>query len=475
MFAAEKRADVFRASPASLIDGESGYYLHRTVETTPMSTYSGYIIEIRSDDEAGGATLFPRQVDSSLSGASSTDGPMVLESASDLRGPEATPTNDAPETSAAAPEVSTDSESTSNLPSIASSAATFLQPGQSSNDTRTATQTSPAPTSASPPSEQASASASQSEEAPAGSTTASLSLNSETAVPPSDVEPAVSSPGDQSGSPAAPSTIAIRTSATLTPFEITPPVIAIPGTTLTRNSDTQFVADNQTLIPVGSAISISGTTVSLDPLAIDVVVGGTSTVNIVPTTVYQAPQPSAISLAGTTITLNSASEYVAGTQTLMPGGPVITISDTPVSLDPLAIDVVVGGTSTVNIVPTTVYQAPQPSAISLAGTTITLNSASEYVAGTQTLMPGGPVITILGTAVSLDPSATAVIVSEIRTDGRASGFITRGPGGTLARNTTATATTIVEGYTGVASNNKVGGFGWWIFAILVVVNMFMNY
>ncbi|ERF69965.1 hypothetical protein EPUS_08776 [Endocarpon pusillum Z07020] len=456
------------ASPTPLVDGESGYYLKRTAETTPMSTNSAYIIEIRSDDEAGEAMLFPRQVESSASG--------LLRTASGLIGDEATSTINAPGNSTATPEASTDSTASTSQSPFSAMPTTSLPPIQSSVETPIATRTSPAPTSASPSSQQASTSASQSEEAPAGSTPASLSSNSETAVMSSVVESSVSSPGDQSDSPAAPSTIAIRASTTLPPSQITQPVIPLPGTTLTPNSAGQFVADNQTLVPGGSAISISGTAVSLDPSATELVVNGTSAISVIPTTVYQTPQPPTIPLAGTILTLNPASEYVAGTQTLIPGGPVITISNTAISLDLSATEIVVGNTSTVNLVPTTVYQTPQPPAIPLAGTTLTLSSVSEYVVGTQTLIPGGPVITILGTAVSLDPSATAVVVSGISTNRGASGFITRGPSGVPTRNATvtATATTIIEPYTGVASKNNIDGVGWWIFAILVVVNMFMN-
>ncbi|KAF7510997.1 hypothetical protein GJ744_005543 [Endocarpon pusillum] len=478
--------DLIVASPTPLIDGESGYYLEKTAETTPINTNSDYIIEIRSDDEAGEAMLFPRQVESSGSGASLTEGPGYLSTVTALV-TEVTSTTDAPETSA--PEASTNSTASASQISFS---PINLPETRSSTETPTATPTSPALTSASPSSQQASASASRSVEAPAGSTPASLSSSFETAVTSSYVEPA-----------AAPSTIAITSefvagNQTLVPGGTTvsldasttelvvggtgnisvipttvyqtpqPPAIPLPGTTLTLNSVSGFVAGTQTLIPGGPVITISNTAISLAPSATAIIVDSTSTISLTPTTVYQTPQPPAIPVAGTTLTPNSASEYVAGTQTLIPGGPVITILNTAISLAPSATEIIIDSTSTISLTPTTVYQTPQPPAIPLAGTTLTLNSVSGYVVGTQTLIPGGPVITIEGTAVSLVPSATAVVVSGISTGRGASGFTTRGP------NATVTATTIIEPYTGVALKNNIDGFGWWIFAILVVVNMLIN-
>jgi hypothetical protein len=80
------------------------------------------------------------------------------------------------------------------------------------------------------------------------------------------------------------------------------------------------------------------------------------------------------------------------------------------SLAPSAMAVIVGGSITIDLVPTSAYQVPQPPAISLLGTTLIANSASQYLAGTQTLIPGGSAIIISGTAVSLAQSATAVVL-----------------------------------------------------------------
>jgi hypothetical protein len=135
------------------------------------------------------------------------------------------------------------------------------------------------------------------------------------------------------------------------PSQLAPPVIPLPGTTLTANSVSKYVVGTQTLIPGGSAISISGTAVSLVPSATALVIGGSSTMNIVLTPATQAPQPPAITLAGTTLTANSASQYVVGTQTMIPGGPAITVLGTVVALAPSATAIILGGSNTINLTP----------------------------------------------------------------------------------------------------------------------------
>ncbi len=88
-----------------------------------------------------------------------------------------------------------------------------------------------------------------------------------------------------------------------------------------------------------------------------------------------APLP-VIPLAGTTITANSASKYVVHTQTLVLGGPPISVSGTAVSLVPSATAVVVAGSSTINFAPNRAYRTLEPPVNSLLPTTLTANSAS---------------------------------------------------------------------------------------------------
>ena len=117
------------------------------------------------------------------------------------------------------------------------------------------------------------------------------------------------------------------------------------------------------------------------------------------------PKPSVISVLGQAFSINSDSIFVAPSATLIPGGPAITISNTPVSLAPSADEVVVGSKTYVqNSAP-----APATAVLPLGETSITANSASDFIVGSQTLKPGG-VITIAGTRISLPAGSSYVLV-----------------------------------------------------------------
>ncbi|MCJ1380810.1 hypothetical protein MMC17_003919 [Xylographa soralifera] len=137
--------------------------------------------------------------------------------------------------------------------------------------------------------------------------------------------------------------------------------------------------------------------------------------------------PPVISIDGQSFTAKSASVWVAGTATLTAGGAAITISNTVVSLAPSASFAVVG--SSTQVLPQT-QSSPTPYILTLPGMTLTIvptavaisekiftfnsstytaNSASDFVIGSQTLVPGA-VVTVSGTPISLGPGATDVVV-----------------------------------------------------------------
>ncbi|MCJ1395104.1 Mucin-21 [Xylographa bjoerkii] len=137
--------------------------------------------------------------------------------------------------------------------------------------------------------------------------------------------------------------------------------------------------------------------------------------------------PVVISIAGQSFTANSASVWVAGAATLTAGGAAITISNTVVSLAPSASFAVVGSSTqalpqaqstptpyiltlpgmTLTVVPTAVAISEQ--IFTFNSSTYTANSASDFVIGNQTLVPGA-VVTVSGTPISLGPGATDVVV-----------------------------------------------------------------
>ena len=185
-----------------------------------------------------------------------------------------------------------------------------------------------------------------------------------------------------------------------------PAVITLGGSTITANSQSDFIIGSQTLVPGVSPITIAGTLVSLAPEASYLVIGST-TININP-----VPSPAVLTIGGSTITANSQSDFVIGTQTLIPGAPAITLSGTPISLAPSASEVVIGG-STIYLSP--VASSP-PAIITIDGSIFTANAQSDFIIGTQTLIPGAPAITVSGTPISLASLASDVVIGTSTID-----------------------------------------------------------
>ncbi|RDW77304.1 hypothetical protein BP6252_05357 [Coleophoma cylindrospora] len=154
---------------------------------------------------------------------------------------------------------------------------------------------------------------------------------------------------------------------------------------VSQDSQSNFVIGSQTLSP-GSAITVSGQTVSLSPFGSAVIINGFSLPSQSPT-----PPPVVISYGSLAITANSQSGFVIGSQTLFPGS-AITVNGQVLALP---------GPS-----------SPPRGVIVFGSSTITENSASNFVIGSQTLTPGG-VITAGSETVSLSPAGTAVEINGL--------------------------------------------------------------
>ncbi|CAD6594441.1 MAG: hypothetical protein ASARMPRED_009442 [Alectoria sarmentosa] len=191
---------------------------------------------------------------------------------------------------------------------------------------------------------------------------------------------------------------------TITLSSTSAPEFTAGAETVTANSASQYVFGGQTLTPGGPAITVSGTRISLAPGGTEVFVGS-STIELVPTFTPR-PSPPPLTLGSQIYTADSKSEYTLAGQTLIPGGPALTISGTRLSLAPSATQVVVGS-STIRFRPTF---TPPP--LKLGSQTFTANSASDYIIDGQTLVPGSPAITVSGTPISLAPDATQVVIGS---------------------------------------------------------------
>lgn len=180
-----------------------------------------------------------------------------------------------------------------------------------------------------------------------------------------------------------------------------PAVINVAGSTYTANAASRFVVAGQTLTP-GGQIMVAGTPISLNPSADVAVVGGSTQLL---TTSAPSPNPAVIKFAGSTYTANAASQFVVAGQTLTPGGQ-ITVSSTPISLNPSADVAVVGGSTQFLAIAT---PSPNVAVMTFAGSTYTANAASQFVVAGQTLTPGGQ-ITVSNTPLSLASSGNLAVI-----------------------------------------------------------------
>ena len=144
---------------------------------------------------------------------------------------------------------------------------------------------------------------------------------------------------------------------------------------------------------------VGGTTVSLAPGASLAVVGGSTQ------TLKPSPVVGSLVFGGSTYTANSASQFVIGGQTLVPNQQ-ITVSGTPISLAPGASLVVIAGS-------TQALGSAQsaPLVFTFGASTITANSASQFVIDGQTLTPGGA-INVHGTSSTSPAYDTSITHSS---------------------------------------------------------------
>ena len=182
-----------------------------------------------------------------------------------------------------------------------------------------------------------------------------------------------------------------------------PPIITIGSKTFTADSSSHFIIGSQTLAP-GAAVTHSGTLISLAPGGSQVVVGASTQ------TVQTASLAPVITLGTSLITANSQSQFLVGSQTLIPGGPAITQGGTVVSLAPSASAIVIGG-QTEGLTHPAFISRPS---ITVGGQIITANDQSQYQIGGQTLKPGAAPITENGHTYSLAADGSAII-SDSRT------------------------------------------------------------
>ncbi|KAH8624160.1 hypothetical protein IG631_20899 [Alternaria alternata] len=193
---------------------------------------------------------------------------------------------------------------------------------------------------------------------------------------------------------------------------ITPPILTVGNSVFSAldSSRNSFVIAGQTLVPGGSAITASGTTLSLASSASFLVVDGVTSV---------IPDPAALTInvgneVFAPISAPSGPSFVVGDQSLIPGGPAITVSGTTLSLAPFASFIIVDGTTSSLVTPS--LQFGNPPVITIGGDVIGAlpePSGPVFVVDGQTLIPGGSEITVSGTTLSLVQSASLVVINGV--------------------------------------------------------------
>ncbi len=179
-------------------------------------------------------------------------------------------------------------------------------------------------------------------------------------------------------------------------------IVTINSQPTTLGAVPGLAIDGQNVVAGAPATTIQGVAVSLAPLASAIVVDGSTT----PLSPGQKP---VITLGSQPVAASPTSQYVLGGRTLVPGAAAITISGTPISVPTDGNAVIVGG-STVAIPDTA---GPFLPVITLGNRVITANSASQFLVGDQTLVPGAPAITVAAPAsavAAFGPSPTALTV-----------------------------------------------------------------
>ncbi|KAK0507009.1 hypothetical protein JMJ35_010467 [Cladonia borealis] len=180
------------------------------------------------------------------------------------------------------------------------------------------------------------------------------------------------------------------------------PIVTINSQPATLSVVPGLTIDGQNVIAGAPAATIQGVQISLAPSASAIVVDGSTT----PLSPGQTP---VITLGSQPVTASPTSQYVLGGRALVPGAAAITISGTPISVPTDGNAVVVRG-STVAIPDAA---SPVLPVITLGNQVITANSASQFLVGDQTLVPGAPAITVAAPAsavAAFSPSPTALTV-----------------------------------------------------------------
>ncbi|KAG9185632.1 hypothetical protein G6011_06963 [Alternaria panax] len=170
-----------------------------------------------------------------------------------------------------------------------------------------------------------------------------------------------------------------------------------------------FIVSGQTLAPGAPAITVSGTTLSLASSGSVLVVNGASSTIRSPAVPDSTPPALTVGNSVFSAFDNPRNTFVIAGQTLVPGGSAITAFGTTLLLASSASFLLVDGATSVVLG----TDAPTINVGNSVFAPITAPSGRQFIIGDQSLIPGGPAITFSGTALSLAPFASFVIVDGV--------------------------------------------------------------
>jgi hypothetical protein len=191
----------------------------------------------------------------------------------------------------------------------------------------------------------------------------------------------------------------------------TPPSVLLGSLTAASFMGGGYIVGSQILSSGGAAVEVSGTTYSLATSGNTVFVNGAPTAVqpaafTGPTSVADAAStPSPVIFGSVTATPFIAGGYILATQILSPGGTAVEVSGITYSLAASGNTVFIDGKPTE-------YQGATSAPITVGSQTFNAVAASvtPLIVGSQTLVPGGPAVTIGSTTYSLPASVTGSIV-----------------------------------------------------------------
>lgn len=177
----------------------------------------------------------------------------------------------------------------------------------------------------------------------------------------------------------------------------TPPIILHVGSSsIAANSEGNLVIGSQTLIPGGSPVTALGKSIYLPP-------SGSAAV-IDENTVALDQAPPVLTFGTQTFAQEKAGGFIIGSQTLIAGGAPITVAGTRVSLAPFTPALAFGAT--------TIVHKAKSGALLFGTQILEPGRTGGYILESQTIFPGQAPITIKGTALSLAPSASELIIGS---------------------------------------------------------------